>query len=94
LTAPDVASVSAWKINAMVSSAYLVRKPASPSELKRFFDQRIIPAAIDGAGCLDMGIAKVASEFRRRPKIGLGLSLALGALVAISLSSRRARRSC
>jgi hypothetical protein len=92
LTARDVAGVSAWN-NAMVSSAYLVRKPASPSELKRFFDQRIIPAAIDGAGCLDMGIAKVTREFRRNPKIGLGLALGLGALVAISFSSRRARRS-
>jgi hypothetical protein len=80
------------EINAMVSSAYLVRKPASPSELKRFFDQRIIPAAIDGAGCVDMGIGRVVREFRRNPKIGLGLSLALGALVAISLRSRRARR--
>ena len=80
----------------MVSSAYLVRKPASPSELKRFFDQRIIPAAIDGAGCLDMGIAKVTHAFRRNPKIGSGvaLGLALGALVAISHNSRRARRSC
>jgi hypothetical protein len=77
----------------MVSSAYLVRKPAPPSALKRFFDQRMIPAAIDGAGCLDMGITKVTREFRRDPKIALGLTLALGAVVAISFRSRRARRS-
>jgi len=83
--------VYAGEIKAMVSSAYLVRKPAAPSELKRFFDQRIIPAAIDGAGCLDMGIANVTRQFRHNPKMGLGL--ALGALVTISLVSRRARRS-
>ena len=79
----------------MTSSAYLVRKPASPSELKRFFNQQIMPAAIDGAGFLDMGIAKVTREIRRNPKIGLGLALglALGVLVAISHDSRRARRS-
>ena len=88
LTARDVAGVSAWKINAMVSSAYLVRKPAPPSELKRFFNQQIMPAAIDGAGFLDMGIAKVTREIRRNPNIGLGLALglALGVLVAISSS--------
>lgn len=80
------------EINAMVSSTYLVRKPASPSVLKRFFDQRIMPAAIDGAGCLDMGITKVTGEFRRDPKLSVGLALALGALLAIRLSSRRARR--
>jgi hypothetical protein len=95
LTARDVAGGSAWKFNAMISSAYLVRKPASPSELKRFFDQRIIPAAIDAAGCLDMGIAKVTREIQRNPKIGLGLALglALSVLVAISHNSGRARRS-
>jgi hypothetical protein len=96
LTAPDVAGASAWEFDAMVSSAYLVRKPAPPSALKQFFDQRMMPAAIDGAACLDMGITKVTREFRRDPKIALGLALALalalGAVVAISLRSRRAWR--
>jgi hypothetical protein len=76
---------------AMVSSSYLVGKPSPPSGLKRFFDQRIIPAAIDGAAYLDVSIANAAHRLRRNPKIGLGL-LGMGILLAVRLS-RRPQRS-
>ncbi len=34
----------------MVSSSYLLHRPPPPSGMKRFFDQKIMPAAIDGGG--------------------------------------------
>ena len=73
----------------MVSSSYLLRKPAAPSGFKQFFDQRILPAAIDGAACLDMGIAGAGRQLRRNPVLGLGLALAAGAFFAIAFRSRR-----
>jgi hypothetical protein len=73
----------------MVSSSYLLRKPAAPSGLKQFFDQRILPAAIDGAACLDVGIASAGRELRRNPVLSLGLALGAGAFIAVAFRPRR-----
>jgi hypothetical protein len=72
----------------MVSSSYLVRKPAPPSDLKRFFDQRIMPAAIDGAARLDMGLVKISEQMRRNPAMALGLAVGMGVLLAAWLRPR------
>ena len=71
----------------MVSSSYLVRKQIRPSALKRFFDQRIIPVAIDGAACLDIGFANAVHRLRRNPKTGLALGV--GILLAVRRNTRR-----
>jgi hypothetical protein len=76
----------------MISSSYLHRKPAPPSDLKRFFDQRIMPAAIDGAACLDMGLVKTGEQMRRNPAIALGLTAAMGVLLAAWLRPQRFRK--
>ena len=73
----------------MVSSSYLACKPAPPSELKRFFNQKIIPVAIDGAACLDIGFAHVVRQLRRNPKTGSGLALGMGILLAVRHNARR-----
>jgi hypothetical protein len=76
----------------MINSSYLHRKPAPPSDLKRFFDQRIMPAAIDGAACLDMGLVKTGEQMRRNPAMALGLSAGMGVLLVAWLSPRRPRK--
>ena len=73
----------------MVSSSYLSRKPAAPSGLKQFFDRRILPAVIDGAACVDMGIAGAGRELRRNPVLSLGLALGVGTFIAIACRARR-----
>ncbi len=72
----------------MVSSLYLHRAAAPPSDLKRFFDQRIMPVAIDGAACVDIGLAKVVEHMRRNPAMAIGLLVGAGVLVAARLQSR------
>jgi hypothetical protein len=73
----------------MVSSSYLHRSPSPPSDLKRFFDQRIMPAAIDGAACLDMGLARTAEHMRRNPAMALAVAAGVGVLLAAWLRPRR-----
>ena len=73
----------------MVSSSYFARNPTQRSEFKRFFDQKIIPVAIDGAACLDIGFANVVRQLRRNPKTGLGLALGMGILLAVRHNARR-----
>jgi hypothetical protein len=75
----------------MVSSNYLLRKPTPPSDLKRFFDQRIMPVAIDGAACLDIGLAKTVEHVRRNPAVALGLAAGMGVLLAAWLGPRGSR---
>jgi hypothetical protein len=71
----------------MVATTYLERKPAGPSPLQRFFDQSIMPVAIDAAACLDIGAVKAGQQLRRNPMLGIGLLLGIGYLVGAA--SRR-----
>jgi len=66
----------------MIRSSYLVRESAPPSDLKRFFDQRIMPATIDVAAFLDISLARTAGQMRRNPVMALGLAIGLGVLLA------------
>jgi hypothetical protein len=75
----------------MVSKPYLLREPPPPGELKRFFDQRIIPAAIDRAAWLDMGMLKTYQHMRRNPATAFGVATAMGVLLVACLKPRRAR---
>jgi hypothetical protein len=77
------------KVMAMVSSSYLNRKPAPPSELKRFFDQRVMPMAIDGAASLEIGVASAGRRLRRSPAMSLGLALGMAVLLAFVIRPRR-----
>jgi hypothetical protein len=77
------------KVMTMVSSSYLDRKPAPPSGLKRFFDQRVIPMAIDGAAGLEIGVASAGRHLRRNPAMSLGLALGMGILLALVVRQRR-----
>jgi hypothetical protein len=77
------------KVTAMVSSSYLNRKPAPPSELKRFFDQKIMPMAIDGAASLEVGVASAGRHLRRNPAMSLALALGMGILLAFVIRPRR-----
>jgi hypothetical protein len=72
----------------MVSTTYLERKPAGPSPLKRFFDQRVMPVAIDAAACLDIGVANAGRQMRRTPMLGLALLLGIGVLVGAATRRR------
>jgi hypothetical protein len=77
------------EVTAMVGSSYLHRKPNPPSGLKLFFDQRIMPMAIDGAASLEVGVASAGEHLRRNPGSSLGLALGMGILIALVVKPRR-----
>lgn len=77
----------------MVASSYLLRKPAAPTGLKQFLDRRIMPVAIDGAACLDMGIAGLRRQMRRNPGLGLGVALGVGVFLAAMFARYPARQN-
>jgi len=93
LTAADVAEImSSTRYRRNGQQQLFDRKPAPPSALKRFFDQRIMPAAIDGAACLDMGLLKTAEHMRRNPAMALGVVTGMGVLLAVVAQTARARK--
>ncbi len=51
----------------MVTQAYMTSRPSAPSMLQLFFDQRVIPVAIDAAAGLDRGAAVLADRARKAP---------------------------
>jgi hypothetical protein len=65
----------------MVTSTYLLRRPAPPRRWKRFFDQRVMPITIDAAAFLDMGAVRASEQVRRNPVIILGVAVAVGCLI-------------
>jgi hypothetical protein len=73
----------------VVGSSYPRRRPDPPSAVKLFFDQRIMPMAIDAAASLDMGIARAGKNLQRNPAIGFGLALGMGVLLALVVRPRR-----
>jgi len=73
----------------MVSSHYLLRKTEAPSGLKQFLDQRVIPATIDGAACVDMALVNASQRIRQNPVMAIGLALGIGASLAFAFRHRR-----
>jgi hypothetical protein len=57
--------------------------------LKRYFSQRIMPAAIDAAGGAESVVERVAEQTRRRPSLVLGCALVCGFLLPVLLLGRR-----
>ncbi|MGA9864838.1 MAG: hypothetical protein WBQ75_00180 [Acetobacteraceae bacterium] len=75
----------------MVGSNYIEDKSSPPSGPKRFFDQQVLPVAIDAAGSVESVLESLAEYIRGRPTGTLGLALGLGILLAV-LAPRPRRR--
>lgn len=74
----------------MVSSNYIAGKSSAPSASKRFFDQQVLPVAIDAAGSVESVVESLAERIRGRPVGALWLALGLGVVLAV-LAPRSAR---
>jgi hypothetical protein len=66
----------------MVAHDYLLDKPPAPSKLQRLLTQRIVPGAIDAAGCVEAGLEHISEVTKRQPAVGLGLAVGLGFLLS------------
>ncbi|WP_250265916.1 hypothetical protein [Rhodovastum atsumiense] len=76
----------------LVQDGYLLDKPSPPSQPKLFFDQRVIPAAIDAAGAVEAVLERLAVRTRQRPVMVLGMAMGAGFLVS-RLTGRHASGS-
>ena len=62
----------------MVDRSYLTGRSPPPGAAKLFLDQKLIPALIDAAGCVEQGVERTALLGRRAPLAGLALGLGAG----------------
>lgn len=73
----------------MVSQAYMTEKPAGPSPVKVFFDQKVMPVAINAAGDFEGVLERVAIGARRAPVASLAAALGVGTLLMLCVVPRR-----
>lgn len=72
-----------------VGRDYLMKQPSRPSAPKRFLDTRIIPAAVNAAGSLEVALDRAAVRTGLRPIVILTGGAVAGALAALSLWRNR-----
>lgn len=68
-----------------VGRDYLMKQPSRPSAPKLFLDTRIIPAAVNAAGSLEVALDRAAVRTGLRPSVILAGSAVAGALAVLSL---------
>ncbi len=77
----------------MVSNEYMTGRPSPPSEMKRFVDQQVFPAAINGAAAIERS-AQLLSERTRSQPLGFCVgAMAIGFIWGMSIAGHRRRRN-
>jgi hypothetical protein len=66
----------------MVSPNYALARPAPPSTVRRYFDQQVMPMAIDAAGELEALLEQLRQRTRRYPLTTLGLAACVGLVLS------------
>jgi hypothetical protein len=75
----------------MVSENYLVQSSPAPSTVRRFFNQQIVPGAIDTVAYVESGVERIAQGTRRQPVMMLGVAMSAGFLVSLLRARLEAR---
>jgi hypothetical protein len=65
----------------MVSVDYMIAKPPPPSALRRLFNQRAMPAAIDAATRVEDAVHTLGESTRQQPILALSLAVGAGVLL-------------
>lgn len=73
----------------LVDRDYILEKPRGPSVPKKFFDQRVVPLAVDASGALEVALVRAADRSGVRPYIILSVSLAALTLSALAVLRRK-----
>ncbi len=76
----------------MVSKTYMLDRPPRPSPLKEYFDQQVIPAALNAVAPVEAALYRVSERARARPGAALLGALVLGYGLRWIAGHRRARR--
>lgn len=72
-----------------VGKDYMLEKPPGPSASKRFFDQRVVPVAVNAASRLEFALDDAARSTGLRPSVILSASVTALALVGWLLVRNR-----
>lgn len=73
----------------MVSQSYVLEKPPPPSAAKVFFDQRVMPVAIDAAGAVEARVERLAGHARRQPIVAVSVAIGVGVLLSMLMGRAR-----
>jgi hypothetical protein len=65
----------------MVSIDYMIAKPPPPSAMRRLFNQRAMPVAIDAAMRVEDAVHMLGQNTRQRPILALSLAVGAGVLL-------------
>lgn len=76
----------------MVTNSYMLDKPRRPSDLRRAFDQQVLPLVIDALGGVEQVVEQLALRTRRQPTMVLGMAAGAGVLLSLLAVPRRRRR--
>jgi hypothetical protein len=66
----------------MPNQDYMLARPPPPSEVKRLFDQQVMPVLINLAAAVEEALQRLANGTRRAPAASVGAAFAIGMVVA------------
>ena len=75
----------------MVTKSYMLDRPPGASELKRRFDQEVIPALLNAVAPLEAALYRLSDQARARPRMALLAAFSFGALLHEAFAPRRRR---
>jgi anaerobic C4-dicarboxylate transporter len=73
----------------MINHEYLVETARPPSDVKRYVNHHVIPAAIDAAGSVEAVLEILSQRTRRQPAMVLGVAAGAGFLLSVLTGRRR-----
>ena len=73
----------------MVTTSYMLERPAPPSRTTAFVHQTAVPALIDAAGAMEMRLQRLSVIARRAPLVSVGAALGVGWLLYRVVGWRR-----
>jgi hypothetical protein len=84
--------VQAWEVLMVVSRDYMLKKESGPSAPKLFLDTKVIPAAVNMLGTMEVFLDRASARSGLRPRWLLAGAVGLGAIGLFGVLGREARR--
>lgn len=73
----------------LIDRDYLLEKPSGPSAPKLFFDQKVVPLAVNMAGAVEVALVRAAERSGVRPSVIVSVSVAALTLSALAIFRRK-----
>ena len=73
----------------LIDRDYLLEMPPGPPAPKRFFDQQIVPIAVNFAGAVEVALVRAADRSGVRPSVIVSISVAALTVSAVAIFRRK-----